>query len=187
MGKAQGNYYQPLGFRLRRLRQKRQQSLEEVSGAVEIDTDILEEIEQGSARPSEDVLLLLLSHFNLADDEANQLWELAGYASDNFPDATPDQEVALGRPMMLVMPMDARIVYTDMVHVNVNDYGVVMNFLQHGGPGNQPLAVARVGMSRKHAESVSRVINEALARSDQTASPKALPAPKPRNRPSADK
>jgi hypothetical protein len=80
--------------------------------------------------------------------------------------------------------MDIRVVYTDMVHVMVNDYGVVMNFIQNSGPNNQPLAVARVGMSREHAKSVVQILQQSLAQADQT--PKSLPAPKARKRTDAN-
>lgn len=163
MGNEQ-SYFKPLGFRLRRLRQKRQESLAEVSGAVEIDIDELSEIEQGKTCPSEDVLLLLISHLGAREDEATKLWELAGYDQDDVPAANMINDAAgQTKPMVMVMPMDARIVYTDMVHVVVNNYGVVMNFMQRTGINNQPLAVARIGMSREHAESVISVMQQALA------------------------
>ena len=72
------------------------------------------------------------------------------------------------------MPMDLRVVYTDMVHVAVNDFGLVMNFMQTAGPANKPLAIARVGMSREHAKSVLEVLQRTLAQSE----PRQLPAPK---------
>ncbi len=179
MGNEQTNYFKPLGFRLKRLRQKRQESLAEVSGAVEIDIEELAQIEQGKFCPSEDILLLLISHFGAKDDEATKLWELAGYDQDSVPAANMvNDDHGQPKPMVMVMPMDARIVYTDMVHIMVNNYGVVMNFMQGAGPGNQPLAVARIGMSREHARSVLAVLEQTLAQADSTRTTKALPAPK---------
>jgi transcriptional regulator with XRE-family HTH domain len=178
------SYYKPLGYRLRRLRQKRQESLAEVSGAVEIDEEELTRIEQGKTCPSEDVLLLLISHLNAREDEANQLWELAGYDQDGFAaGSTPGDSENQTKSMAMVMPMDARIVYTDMIHVIVNDYGVVMNFMQRSGLGNQPLAVSRIGMSRDHAESVIKIIRQALDQADSTPQTKALPPPRSDNQP----
>jgi hypothetical protein len=49
----------------------------------------------------------------------------------------------------------------------VNNYGVVMNFMQGGGPNMQPLAVARVGMSKEHAKSVLDVLKQTLSQSEQ--------------------
>src|SRR5262245_43560188 len=124
-----------LGWHLKLAREQLTESVAEVSGAVEIDAEILEKIEQGKTRPSEDVLLLLISHLGFEDAEANSIWELAGYVPDNKPYDETSKSI------------DLRIMYTDMVHVVVNDFGVVMNFLQANGLGNQPLAVSRVGMS----------------------------------------
>jgi len=74
--------FKTLGTHLKYLREQVRESLAEVSGAVEIDVNVLERIEQGFERPSEDILLLLISHFAMPDQEAVQLWELAGYDGD---------------------------------------------------------------------------------------------------------
>ena len=149
------NYSRPnpplktLGSHLKFVREKAQESLAEVSGAVEIDIDFMLKIENGERLPSEEVLLLLISHFDIQDDEAANLWELAGYNSD----ATSfDNEIP--KPAGVINPEDLKIVYTDMVHVAANDYGVVMNFLQSSGAGNHPLLITRLGMSREHARHV---------------------------------
>ncbi len=188
MGNEQANFadksYKPLGIRLKRLRQTRQESLAEVSGAVEIDIEHLSQIEQGTFCPSEDILLLLISHFGAKEDEATKLWELAGYDQSKVPASNMIND-AIGepKPMVMVMPVDARIVYTDMLHVMVNNYGVVMNFMQGAGPNNQPLAVARIGMSREHAQSVLAVLQQTLAQAKTTPQTKSLPAPKPKSPP----
>src|SRR5205807_9580549 len=72
-----------LGKQLKLLRENRQESVAEVSGAVEIDIDILERIERGEERPSEDILMLLIDHFGMQDHEAAELWESAGYNHDS--------------------------------------------------------------------------------------------------------
>lgn len=156
------------------MRQKRQESLAEVSGAVEIEVDSLTAIEQGSKRPSEDILLLLISYFGIKDEEATSLWETAGYDKRHMhPHAYDDTATGSQQPGMMVLPIDVRVVYTDMAHVMVNDFGVVMNFLQTAGPNNQPLAVSRVGMSHEHAKSILELLQRTLAEAEQ----KSLPPP----------
>jgi DNA-binding XRE family transcriptional regulator len=164
--------YSKLGGRLRSIRENRKETLSEVSGAVEIDVQSLEQIEGGEVRPNEDILLLLISYFDIADETANNLWELAGYADSKTLGAQQTSSFDLGQPVAMVMPMDLRVVYTDMVHVMINNYGVVMNFMQGAGPNNQPLAVARIGMSREHAESVLEVLQQTLSQASQA--PKAI-------------
>ncbi len=166
--------YLQLGRRLKRLRERRLESVAEVSGAVEIDTLQLEAIETGKRLPSEDILLLLINHFSIKDIEAAKLWELAGY---DQPDAETvalpvTDEPQMMKQALIVMPMDTRIVYTDTVHVMVNNYGVVMNFMQGGGANSQPLSIARIGMSKEHAKSVLELLQRTLAQSE----PKVLPA-----------
>ncbi len=166
--------YRSLGMQLKKERQKLQETLAEVSGAVEIDMDTLRDIEYGVRRPSEEVLMLLASHFDLSDNAAARLWSLAGY------DATSDTVETDQRNTLFVMPFDVRIVYADMAHVTANDFGVVVNFLQSGGPGSQPLAISRVGMSKEHAQSVVTLLQNALKESSQPTIIRALPSPKPK-------
>lgn len=172
-GKA-NHPFRPLGMRLKRIREKLRESVAEVSGAVEIDTDTLVAIEQGRQRPSEDILLLLISHFDAKEDEAAKLWEMAGYDQSAVPMtnmANGDSGNAL--QTVLVMPVDMRISYTDHVHVMVNNYGVVLDFMQTSGSNNQLFPVARLGMSKEHAKSIIEVLQETLAHNK----PKALPSP----------
>lgn len=165
--------FKTLGSKLKGLREKRQESLAEVSGAVEIDPDVLQAYEQGSERPAEDILLLLISHFATKDEIATKLWELAGYDREELPmqqAGNSMNESISSTPVVLAA--NAPIVYTDMVHVMVNNYGVVMNFMQTAGSNQQPMAISRIGMSREHAQSVLEILQKTLNLSD----PKSLPS-----------
>lgn len=172
--------YKSLGVHLRRMRQNVQESIAEVSGAVEIDVELLSSIERGTMRPSEDILLLLISHFGAKEDEAMKLWELAQFDTKQLPaQSMINDDSGVAHPTVLIMPQDSRIVYTDVVNVVVNNYGVVINFLQSTGSANsQPMVVARVGMSKEHAESVIKVLQQTFLKSTQAA----LPAPQQKNK-----
>lgn len=175
MSEANKQYpFESLGLQLKRLREKHRETLAEASGAVEIEPDTLNAIELGAERPGEDILLLLISHFGAKEDTATKLWELAGYDQDELP-AQSFVNNAQGQAQngVIVLPGDARIAYTDMVHVMVNNYGVIMNFMQTAGPGNQPMAVSRIGMSKEHAQSVLEVLQKTLSMHQ----PKTLPKP----------
>ncbi len=170
--------FHQLGEALKQIREKRRESLAEVSGAVEIEIDQLTEFEKGSLRPSEDVLLLLISHFAMKEDRATQLWELAGFDRDDVPTIhMMNDDSGQSKPVVAVMPIEAHVIYTDKVHVMVNNYGVVMNFMQSSG-SNQPLTVARLGMSKEHAASVLDVLKSTLARAEK---PKTRSLPSPRS------
>ncbi|HKR81499.1 MAG TPA: helix-turn-helix domain-containing protein [Candidatus Saccharimonadales bacterium] len=164
--------FRSLGIRLKTIRQKLQESVAEVSGAIEIDEAKLQRIEQGQERPSEDILLLLISHFGMHEDEAANLWLLAGY---DRPEGHNRDDDASGRPTIMLMGIDPRVIYSDSVHISVNPSGVVMGFSQSGGPANQPLAIARIGMSRDQAKDVLRVLQEALHQYEHPPKPKSLP------------
>lgn len=168
--------YENLGKRLKNLRSKRRETLLEVSGAVEIDSDQLSTYENGLQRPSEDILALLISYFDMKEEDADKIWELAGYGttrSDNNSSFQSDQ--ILNAPQLVVVPVDPRVVYTDLVHVVVNNYGVVVNFMQNAGPNNQPMAISRIGMSKEHAKSLIDVLTNTLEQHENPPPPKQLP------------
>ena len=175
--------FSAFGHALKKLRESYSKSQIELSGAVEVDLSKLVDFELGKARPTEDVLLLIIQHFDLADSAAGELWRLAGYES-TFEDGqyfvNDDEGMPKQTKTVMISREDARIVYTDMVQVMVNNFGVIINFLQGAGPNNQPLAVSRIGMSKEHAKSVLEVLKKTLEQSDtvQTTEkiPKQLPA-----------
>jgi transcriptional regulator with XRE-family HTH domain len=169
--------YKNLGIQLLRLRQSRQETVAEVSGAVEIEPSALERMEQGVELPTEDILLLLISHFNIRDDEAVRLWEMAGYDHD---ERGPEQQAphAGKQPVLMVLGLDSRIVYSNGINVSADPSGVVMSFMQYADPTQQAVAVSRVGMSREQAEQVLETLQQALLRDKYASGPKSLPAPK---------
>ena len=153
--------FQLLGNRLRNLRENRRESLAEVSGAVEIDIESLERIEAGKERPSEDILLLLINHFGIQETEAIQLWETAGYPPRSRDDRLGGQGEQFMKPTMVLLAIDARVLYSDGIAISANPQGVVMNFTQASGQ-ERMMPVARVGMSFEQAEEVMRTLQKAL-------------------------
>lgn len=163
-------YKQPfahLGSTIKQWRERRKESVADVSGAVEIDEKMMHRIEQGNERPSEDILMLLISHFGMHEDEAAGLWQLAGY--DRHEDENTPQTQG-NKTMVMIMAVDPRVVYSDGVQVVANNSGVIMNFAQGTGTP-QALITARVGMSRDQAAMVLRALQTALT----PAAPRQLP------------
>lgn len=173
--------YLALGQKLKEARLRLKRTVAEASGAIEVNEDTLKKIEQGAKLPAEDTLEVLISYLEFKDEEASQIWSLAGYHEHDY-----NPMFDLPQPITMVIPSDPRVVYTDMVHVMINDFGVVMNFMQGAAPGTQPLAVARIGMSKEHAKSVIEILQKSLQQSeqhsDQRGKPKMLPSSKPDNK-----
>lgn len=63
-----------------------------------------------------------------------------------------------GQNFNVEVPANLPIVYTDMVHMTTNDFGIVFDFGQRMGPTNKVNVVARVGMSRDHAVALLKLI-----------------------------
>lgn len=150
-----------LGRHLKYVREQLQQSLSEVSGAVEIDEQTLERIEAGQERPPEEILLLLISYYGVQDQQAVQLWELAEYDAEVPEQIKPDMEDLQSGKVVMLMAMDTRTMYSDGLHINVNPAGLTMSFTQATGK-NQSAPVARVGMSLQQADQVLKTLQRAL-------------------------
>ena len=175
--------YESLGARIKFLREQWQQTVQEVCITLEIDEGSLQAIESGSTLPKPELLDMLISHFLLTDDQAQDLRDLA---EDNLQQAgeilSSGIEDMLMKQIVMYMPIDSKIVYTDQMNATVNDHGVVLQFMQQtGAAANQSMPVSRVGMSREHAEKMIEVLQNTLKQHDQGKAQKTLPAPKERS------
>lgn len=170
--------HKTFGNRLKQLREKAHQSVAEVSGAVEIDEKTLFRIEQGEILPPEEVLLLLVSHFDIKEQDAKKLFDLAGYGRAH-PGMNQNDEQMI-KQMLMVIPVDNRILYSDSTNVNVNRNGVVLNFLQQND--NQAVPVSRIGISKEHAVRLVKTLSETLKMAEQAQKPKLLGAPEQKNK-----
>jgi transcriptional regulator with XRE-family HTH domain len=164
--------FQTLGSHLKYVREQSRQSLAEVSGAVEIEEEQLRRIEAGLERPAEDILLLLISHFGVQDREAVQLWELAEYNSDLPDDIRPDSNIA-GKPVVMLLAVDVRTMYSDGLEIAVSPGGVTLHFTQGGN--QQQNSVARIGMSHNQATEVINSLEKALLKAKYLGEHKLLP------------
>lgn len=167
--------YIHLGVRLRKLREQARESVLEVSGAIEVDQSVLERFESGAELPDEDILALLINHFDISDSDAVKLWELAGYSKETDKSLNPEEQLL--KQIMMVIPFDNRVAYSDLAHVHVNDGGVVISFATQAG-NVQPQTVARVGMSVEQAKKLIKTMESTIAAASRPKIPKALPAPK---------
>ena len=165
-----------LGRHLKYVREQLHQSVAEVSGAVEIDSDVLERIEAGRERPSEDILLLLISHYGVEDQQAVQLWELAEYDAAAPEQLRPDVEIPAGQKVVMLLALDTRTMYSDGIEVEVDKAGVTLTFTQASGK-SQKAPVARVGMSADQAQEVMRAMQRAMLEA-KYGTAKLLPPPK---------
>lgn len=162
-----------LGNKLKTARQSIKESLAEVAGAVEIGEDDYRSIERGVSRPTEEILMLLIQHFAMQDEEAVQLWELAGYDKE----LDSDTSNALTKTIVMAVSMDPRVVYSDQIQINGNKYGLVLNFMQPGSGIIPAMPVARVGVSREQGWHMLRVLHDTLTQLDKLNEPKQLPPP----------
>ena len=173
--------FKAVGDRLKFLREQWQQTIREVSDTLEIDEGTLRSIESGQTLPDIDVLDMLISHFLLTDDQADDLRQLV---DNTLGKKAPDLGLLpmgldenLAKQIVMLMPSDNKVVYTDGMNANVNDHGVILQFMQQTPSSQQPAVVSRVGMSREHAEKIINVLKHTLDEYDRNKKQKLLPGP----------
>jgi transcriptional regulator with XRE-family HTH domain len=167
-----------LGQHLKYVREQSRQSLAQVSGAVEIDEQQLRRIEAGQERPTEDVLMLLISYFGVQDREAVQLWELADYQTDLPDQLRLEDDLPTGSKVVMLLAMDMRTVYSDGLDITANPAGLTFNFTQVAAqPRPGPMPVARIGMSYEQAQMVLKTLESALLHAKYMGRNKQLPPP----------
>lgn len=169
--------YENFGKELKRIRTAAKRSLDDVSQAVELDPAEFSRLEDGRLKPSQEIVSLLINHFDLAVSTASRLWRLAGYDQQlsftaldggeaDESEAEDQLEAFLAaetRPALLAVN-DNRAAYTDMFNLRANNYGLVINFLQGFGQDGPPLSVGRVGMSLDHAARLAKALDETVSR-----------------------
>lgn len=172
MSESQQLPYKKLGKHLRYVREQSKQTMQEVCGAVEIDEEMLARIETGVERPPEDILLLLFSYFDLQDQEAVQLWELAGYDGD-LPDKMmlPEEAAQAAKSMVMLLAIDMRTLYSDALDIDATKTGLTLSFKQNSGmsapnptstAGKIAMPIARVGISYDQAEQIVLQLQQAI-------------------------
>ncbi len=117
--------------------------------------------------PPAEVLDMLISHFLLTEDQAQDLRDLADDQTDDTEGTLAGaMEDILSKQLVMFMPVDSRVVYTDSMQATVNESGVILQFMQQA-PNGQTAPISRVGMSREHAEKVIEVLQNTLQHHDQ--------------------
>ncbi len=177
MKESNNQPYKALGDRLKFLREQWQQSIREVSGTLEIDEKTLKSIEAGTVLPENEQLDMLINHFLLTEDQADDLRELAEFGGPRADGMAPlGIEDMLSKQIVMYLPIDNKVIYTDGMHANVNDHGVVLQFMQQLPNTAQPNVVSRVGMSREHAERIIQVLQQTLDQYDANKRQRFLPS-----------
>lgn len=170
--------YKALGAKLKNLREQWQQSIDEVSTTLEIDKKTLKEIESGKLLPTDNLLDMLISHFLLTEEQADDLRSLAVLPEQVGEAMLSGLEDVLMKQIVMYLPVDNRVVYTDSMNATVNKHGVVLQFMQSPTKDGKSIPVSQVGMSREHAERMIEVIKSTLDHHDKSGDKKLLSPPK---------
>lgn len=170
--------YKAFGSKIKYIRKQWKQTIGEVSSTLEIDETLLKDIESGRTLPTETLLEMIINHFVLSDDQSIELRQMANYHKDQQTEnLLGGIEDMLMKQIVMYMPVDQKVVYTDGMNVTVNQHGVVLQFTQNQGPKTKNLNVSQVGMSIEHAQKIVEVLSKTLDEHKKGKSSKMLPSP----------
>src|SRR5688572_23393470 len=111
--KDKSDRYVALGARLKFLREQWQQSLKDVCSTLEIDEKMLRAFEAGKIAPPAEVLDMLINHFLLTEDQAQDLRELAEDPKEELEAGLAALDETLSKQLVMFLPIDTKVVYTD--------------------------------------------------------------------------
>ena len=81
-----------------------------------------------------------------------------------------------GKPVVMLLAMDMRTMYSDGLNITANQGGMVLNFTQATNQP-QPSTIASIGMSHQQAEQVLRALQQAVLATKYLPATKLLPPP----------
>ncbi len=169
--------YKSLGQKLKTTRLQHKQTLNEVSGSIELDVKKLQSIERGAEKPTEEILDSLIEHFGIKEPEVSSLMSLAGYIEDDgMPMNILDLLSGMNFPKTFIMlsQSEQRALFTDSLDIHYDSKGLLMNFKQ--GLGNpQAISVAKLAMTYEQAEQVYSTLQRVLLKAKYLRGPKSLP------------
>lgn len=170
--------HKALGEKIKHIRQQWKQSIDEVSTTLEIDQKQLKQIESGNVLPNDHTLDMIINHFLLSEEQAMELRAMAMLQGDGLGASIAHSglEDMLMKQVVMYLPVDNRIVYTDSMNATVNKHGMTLQFMQSQNGKNTP--ISQVGMSREHAERMLKVIQTTLEKYDKSQETKLLSPPK---------
>ena len=105
-----------------------------------------------------DLNILLVKRKN---DPFKDCWALPG----GFLDMNETLEEMKYPPIMLLMPMDSRVIYSDKSEVVASTNGLVINFMQFPNGPYPNQTVSRIGMSHEQASELVNILNKTLMHS----------------------
>jgi transcriptional regulator with XRE-family HTH domain len=163
------------GEKIKEFRRLRGLTSQELAGKLSVSRSYLARLENGYDKPSQEFLRKLSKNLSLSDEQAKQIWDLAGYTSSGFiidrenrkgvVEEVNNGEVETGKEMkkeIQVSMKDVPVLYSDSAFVTANQFGIVFDFAQSIGSTNNQNVVARIGMSIDHARALSEVLRKRL-------------------------
>ncbi len=168
--------YKNFGERVKFLREQWQQTISEMSYALEISENSLISIEEGKELPEPETFELIVSHFLLTDDQAEDLRSLAYIDQPKHSGKLPTLlDESMIKQLLVMTTIENRIAYTDGMHANVNDHGVILHFTQNNPGSKSPVTVSKIGMSHEHARKIIEVLEKTITEYEKNKLPKQLP------------
>lgn len=165
-----------LGSVIKKHREQKGASIAQAALSIGIDRTYLSKIEHGHETPPPNVFNSILNYLDVDRFTALKIAKVAGYQTVVHFSSNRDydgkgvikmqneQSNVPADAKQVNMPGNVPVLYTDSIFVNGSKWGVVLDIAQNVGPTNQQNVVARIGMSREHAEALVDVLAKQLTK-----------------------
>lgn len=169
------NDFVDFGHRIRMYRVQKGENITQAAKGLELDRTYLSRLENGHLQPTRKLLEKICEYYLIPEDEASEIYTLAGYAGKDIVmqnkkgegverrmEGNQISESRGAKGIELNVPSNAVVLYTDSAFVTTNEFGICIDFAQRLGSTNKHNVVTRVGMSKEHARALIKVLQERL-------------------------
>lgn len=162
------------GERIRKYRMQKGENITQAAQALELDRTYLSRLENGHLQPARKLLEKICNYYSITEDEASEVFTLAGYPGKDIVMRTKNREevnqmeenqitgVKSDRGIEINVPGNTVVLYTDSAFVTTNEFGCTIDFAQRLGSTNKHNVVTRVGMSKSHMRALIKALQDRL-------------------------
>lgn len=156
------NKFSQIGKAIRLYRTRNNDTLSNLAEYLGIDIGNLSKIETGKRKAPEQVLHKIAERYRLNPLEKNDLYISSGYPHYKEVNYLYMEQNQNAQQVNVQVPGNLPVLFSDVAGVTSSPFGLVFDFGQRVGSTNQVNVVARVGVSKEHAEALLKVLADKL-------------------------
>lgn len=149
-----------VGKKIREFRMRNNDTLVELAKFLNMDVGNLSKVETGKRGLPPETLNKIADKYKLSPDDRTQLFVASGYSrgGEGVYKNMNQEENRQVKTQNFNVPNNLPVLFSDSIGLTSSKFGLVFDFGQRVGPTDQVNIVARIGLSKEHAEALIQVL-----------------------------